>query len=103
MVIEPGNDTSSKKRILVVDDHEDNVEVLRARLEARGYEVEGAINGQQALDTVDRWCPDLVLLDVMMPDMDGLEVVNIAVWLVEVAASLPRWPLQCPGVCTAAR
>jgi diguanylate cyclase (GGDEF)-like protein len=76
MVIEKGNDSSTKKRILVVDDHEDNVEVLRARLEARGYEVEGATNGQDALDTVSRWCPDLVLLDVMMPDMDGLEVVK---------------------------
>ena len=76
MVIDRGNDAGNKKRILVVDDHEDNVEVLRARLEARGYEVEGATNGQQALDTVNRWCPDLVLLDVMMPDMDGLEVVQ---------------------------
>lgn len=76
MVIEQGNDSNTKKRILVVDDHEDNVEVLRARLEARGYEVEGATNGQEALDTVSRWCPDLVLLDVMMPDMDGLEVVK---------------------------
>jgi len=76
MVIDSGNETSRKKRILVVDDHEDNVEVLRARLEARGYEVEGANNGQEALDTVDKWLPDLVLLDVMMPDMDGLEVVK---------------------------
>lgn len=66
----------NKKKILVVDDHEDNVEVLRARLESRGYEVEGAMSGQEALDTVSRWCPDLVLLDVMMPDMDGLEVVR---------------------------
>ncbi|HEX2721780.1 MAG TPA: diguanylate cyclase [Gemmatimonadaceae bacterium] len=67
---------SSKKRILVVDDHEDNVEVLRARLEARGYDVQGAMSGQEALDVVNRWCPDLILLDVMMPDMDGLEVVR---------------------------
>ncbi|HZK78218.1 MAG TPA: response regulator, partial [Gemmatimonadaceae bacterium] len=75
-----GTDTSTavqtKKKILVVDDHEDNVEVLRARLESRGYEVEGAMNGQEALDTVARWFPDLILLDVMMPDMDGLEVVR---------------------------
>src|SRR5689334_8415412 len=76
MATEPASDPSTKKRILVVDDHEDNVEVLRARLEARGYEVEGATNGQEALDTVQRWCPDLILLDVMMPDMDGLEVVR---------------------------
>jgi two-component system, cell cycle response regulator len=67
---------SNRKKILVVDDHEDNVEVLRARLEARGYEVEGANDGQSALDTVHRFIPDLILLDVMMPDMDGLEVVR---------------------------
>ena len=66
----------SKKRLLVVDDHEDNVEVLRARLEARGYEVKGANDGQAALDIVEHWLPDLILLDVMMPKMDGLEVVR---------------------------
>jgi diguanylate cyclase (GGDEF)-like protein len=76
MVTEPQETASRKKKILVVDDHEDNVEVLRARLEARGYEVEGANDGQAALDTVKKWCPDLILLDVMMPDMDGLEVVR---------------------------
>jgi diguanylate cyclase (GGDEF)-like protein len=65
-----------KKRILVVDDHEDNIELLRARLEARGYEVEGASDGQAALDAVVRNCPDLILLDVMMPKMDGIEVVR---------------------------
>ncbi|MDP9201745.1 MAG: diguanylate cyclase [Gemmatimonadota bacterium] len=65
-----------KKRILVVDDHEDNIELLRARLEARGYEVEGASDGQAALDAVKRTCPDLILLDVMMPKMDGMEVVK---------------------------
>ncbi len=77
MATEPTADsTSSKRRILVVDDHEDNVEVLRARLEARGYDVRGANSGQEALDTINAWTPDLVLLDVMMPDMDGLEVVK---------------------------
>ncbi len=65
-----------KKRILVVDDHEDNIELLRARLEARGYEVEGASDGQAALDAVPIFCPDLILLDVMMPKMDGMEVVR---------------------------
>src|SRR3977135_1118237 len=63
-------------RILIVDDHEDNIELLRARLEARGYEVEGASDGQAALDAVKRVCPDLILLDVMMPKMDGIEVVR---------------------------
>jgi len=65
-----------KPRILVVDDHEDNIELLRARLEARGYDVDGAKDGQEALDQVDRACPDLILLDVMMPKMDGMEVVR---------------------------
>jgi two-component system cell cycle response regulator len=65
-----------KGRILVVDDHEDNIELLRARLEARGYIVEGASDGQAALDAVERSCPDLILLDVMMPKMDGMEVVR---------------------------
>ena len=76
MVTDTGSESGSKRRILVVDDHEDNVEVLRARLEARGYDVRGANSGQEALDTVKEWVPDLILLDVMMPDMDGLEVVK---------------------------
>jgi diguanylate cyclase (GGDEF)-like protein len=65
-----------KKRILVVDDHEDNIELLRARLEARGYEIHAASDGQAALEQVDRVIPDLILLDVMMPKMDGMEVVR---------------------------
>src|SRR3954468_16686753 len=63
-------------KILIVDDHEDNIELLRARLEARGYEVFGANDGFAALETVERVCPDLILLDVMMPKMDGIEVVR---------------------------
>lgn len=63
-------------KILVVDDHEDNIELLRARLEARGYEVHGANDGHAALESVERICPDLILLDVMMPKMDGIEVVR---------------------------
>jgi len=66
----------TKGRILVVDDHEDNIELLRARFEARGYEVQGASDGQAALDAVPIFCPDLILLDVMMPKMDGMEVVR---------------------------
>jgi adenylate cyclase len=76
-------------RILIVDDHEDNIELLRARLEARGYEVQGANDGQEALDTVDRWCPDLILLDVMMPKMDGIETVK----RLKADASLPFIPV----------
>jgi diguanylate cyclase (GGDEF)-like protein len=63
-------------RILIVDDHEDNVELLRARLEARGYETDTAADGQQALEHVRAHAPDLILLDVMMPKVDGIEVAR---------------------------
>jgi diguanylate cyclase (GGDEF)-like protein len=63
-------------RILVVDDHEDNVELLRARLEARGYQVEAARDGLEALERVHARAPDLILLDVMMPKLDGIGVVR---------------------------
>ncbi len=67
---------ADRTRILVVDDHEDNVELLRARLEAKGYAVEGATDGEQALKAVNESPPDLILLDVMMPKIDGMEVVR---------------------------
>ena len=63
-------------RILVVDDHEDNVDLLRARLEARGYTVSAAHDGQEALDSVYADAPDLILLDVMMPKVNGVEVAR---------------------------
>src|SRR3954467_12710093 len=63
-------------RILVVDDIADNVEILRMRLEDLGYEVAVATDGEQALAKVASELPDLVLLDIMMPKIDGLEVVR---------------------------
>jgi class 3 adenylate cyclase len=63
-------------RILVVDDVPDNVEILRMRLDALGYEVIVAEDGEQALARVTADLPDLVLLDIMMPKIDGLEVVR---------------------------
>jgi two-component system, cell cycle response regulator len=63
-------------RILIVDDHEDNIELLRARLEARGYRIDTAMDGEQALARVAERTPDLILLDVMMPRLDGFEVVR---------------------------
>jgi class 3 adenylate cyclase len=63
-------------RILVVDDVPDNVEILRMRLTAMGYEVVEASDGEQALAMVAETMPDLVLLDIMMPKIDGLEVVR---------------------------
>src|SRR5215831_2232294 len=63
-------------RILVVDDVADNVEILRTRLSALGYEVIEATDGELALAKVAESVPDLVLLDIMMPKIDGLEVVR---------------------------
>jgi adenylate cyclase len=63
-------------RILVVDDVADNVEILRTRLSALGYDVDEANDGEQALAKVAADPPDLVLLDIMMPKIDGLEVVR---------------------------
>ncbi|MEI6201756.1 MAG: response regulator [Enhydrobacter sp.] len=63
-------------RILVVDDVADNVEILRMRLESMGYEVVVAEDGEQALERVRETLPDLILLDIMMPKIDGLEVAR---------------------------
>ncbi len=63
-------------RILVVDDVADNVEILRMRLESLGYEIVVAEDGEQALAKVAETLPDLILLDIMMPKIDGLEVVR---------------------------
>jgi len=62
------------ERILVVDDHPDNVEIINARLTSRGFTIDTASNGQEALDRVRENPPQLILLDVMMPLMDGYEV-----------------------------
>lgn len=61
-------------RILVVDDHPDNVEIINVRLSSRGYQIDTATNGEEALHKVKDNPPDLILLDVMMPLMDGYEV-----------------------------
>ena len=63
-------------RILVVDDVADNVEILRMRLSSLGYEVIAAFDGEQALAMTREQLPDLILLDIMMPKVDGLEVVR---------------------------
>src|SRR5688572_29095322 len=73
---EGASGSESSGRILVVDDHEDNVELLRARLAAWGYDVATAKDGKEALDSVMAAPPDLILLDVMMPSVDGNEVAR---------------------------
>ncbi len=67
---------SPAKKILVVDDEEQNVKLLCSLLEAVGFATEGAANGREALEKVKRSAPDLVLLDIMMPEMDGFETCD---------------------------
>jgi putative two-component system response regulator len=65
---------STSGRVLIVDDYEANISALRQLLERQGYDVLTASNGRDALDLVHREHPDLVLLDVMMPGVSGLDV-----------------------------
>ncbi len=63
------------RRVLVADDDPDIVDLLTLNLEAHGYQVQAAFDGEEARDTAIATRPDLVVLDVMMPKMDGLEVL----------------------------
>ncbi|MDI6695954.1 MAG: response regulator transcription factor [Anaerolineales bacterium] len=65
------------RRILVVDDEERMVRFIRLNLEHDGFRVIEAFNGTQAINKIRNSIPDLVLLDVMMPDLDGFEVLKI--------------------------
>src|SRR6266436_7881750 len=62
--------------VLLVDDDEDNVRILSLCLLKRGYEVRIARDGPSALASVRQQCPDVILLDVMMPGMDGMQVLD---------------------------
>src|SRR5713101_8685843 len=61
-------------RILIVDDNETNRDILVTRLQAHGYELAQAADGEEALTAAKSLLPDLILLDVMMPKLDGIEV-----------------------------
>ncbi len=65
------------RRILVVDDEERMVRFIRLNLEHDGFQVTEAFRGSQAIDRLRSTLPDLVLLDVMMPDIDGFEVLRV--------------------------
>lgn len=64
----------SKKRILCIEDETEMIELTRLVLEREGFEVLGAVGGMQGLEIIRQEKPDLVLLDLMMPDIDGWEV-----------------------------
>ena len=60
-----------RRRILVVDDEERMVRFIRMNLEHDGFQVSEAFNGKEALNKMHNVTPDLILLDIMMPDIDG--------------------------------
>lgn len=65
------------KKILVVDDEPDISKLIKARIESAGYSVVTAFDGAEALKTVKENMPDLILLDVMLPKMDGYQVCRL--------------------------
>ncbi len=73
---EPRDSTGERGAILVVDDNEGNREMLARRLMRQGYRVEMAAGGREALKTLETTAVDLVLLDIMMPEMDGYQVLE---------------------------
>jgi CheY-like chemotaxis protein len=74
--------------VLVVDDNEDNLQIVSRMLLGRGFEVRTARDGKSALKSVEQQLPDVVLLDIMMPEMDGMEVLD-RLRANPVSASLP--------------
>jgi len=76
-------------RILVADDQPMNVDILQTRLAVHGYELLTAADGEEALGVARAQVPDLILLDIMMPKMDGLEVCR----LLKGDAALPFMPI----------
>lgn len=65
-----------RRRILVVDDEERMVRFIRMNLEHDGFQVGEAFNGKQAIQKIRDFTPDVILLDIMMPDIDGFEVLE---------------------------
>jgi two-component system phosphate regulon response regulator PhoB len=63
-----------KKTVLVIDDEKDLIELVRYNLEKEGFEVQGALNGESGLAEAIQRMPDVVLVDLMLPGIDGLEV-----------------------------
>ena len=67
---------TSKKKVLVVDDNEDNREILVFRLQQLGFEVLVASNGKEAIEAASQAKPDVILMDLRMPVMDGWEATR---------------------------
>jgi DNA-binding response OmpR family regulator len=66
--------TKTKKLILCIEDEQEMIDLIRLILSRHGFDVRGATGGKEGLEIVRKEHPDLILLDLMMPDMDGWEV-----------------------------
>lgn len=66
----------TQHKVLIVDDEPNIVAAIQFLMEKEGYLVETAYNGLRALEVLNNWMPDVVLLDVMMPEMDGFELAK---------------------------
>jgi len=86
----------TRAQILVVDDEEDILELVQYNLSRNGFDVETVVSGEAALDAVAARRPDLVVLDLMLPGLDGLEVCR-RLRLQEATASLPIVMLTARG------
>jgi DNA-binding response OmpR family regulator len=69
-------DTQKKIKILIVDDEKDFIDAVRSLLEERGYSIDYANDGIGALEIVKKDMPDLILLDIVMPNMDGITLLK---------------------------
>lgn len=77
MVLEEEKTSMVKKKILLVEDEKVLSEILTVRLDLQGYDIIAAYDGQQALDMVHAEKPDLILLDIMLPKIDGYKVCGL--------------------------
>ena len=71
------NVPSTVKKILIADDEPDILEIIQYNLQSEGYEVATAKNGDEAIEKAKHFNPDLIILDIMMPGKNGIEVCNI--------------------------
>ena len=67
---------STPSRVLVVDDEPDTVDLITQLLEDEGYQIRGANSGEEAFKAMEEQLPDMILLDLLMPEMDGFEVTQ---------------------------